>query len=170
MQMNETNKEVKKVLDYFYKAGHIIVNITKASDTKIWLDKSYIDSSGIIQGDHNDWTIKKEQTSHIKFTDKKNFLGLGFDTVCSVFSTNYFVIELESDKNKAYLVVSVKNGIHKVGKSITNKARVYDNKHSVIEVGFGRKDFVDTVGEYNVYNQKEWNDLTKYALNLEHRI
>jgi hypothetical protein len=121
MQMNETNKEVKKVLDYFYKAGHKIVNITKASDTKIWLDKSYIDSSGIIQGDHNDWTIKKEQTSHIKFTDKKNFLGLGFDTVCSVFSTNYFVIELESDKNKAYLVVSVKNGIHKVGKSITNK-------------------------------------------------
>lgn len=165
--MNETNKEVKKVLDYFYSAGHKIISIKKASDTQVWLSRTYDDVRGIAQGDHNDWNLKEEQTSHIKFKEAKNFLGLGVDTVLSSFTTEHFVIELENDKSKAYVVVSVKNGIHKVN---NYKARVYENKHSVLEVGFGKKDFVDNFGEYNVYNQKQWNDLTKYALNLEHRL
>ena len=164
------NKEVKKVLDYFSKAGHEVKGVEPINSTPIYLDKDFEDEFGLIQGDHNDWNIEESQISHIEFTEKKNFMGLGFDTVMSRFTTNYFVIELESDEKKGFIVVKVENGIFKVGSGITNKARVTNNTHKVVYVGFGRKDFVDSFGEYNTFTKTEWNKLTKYALNLENRL
>ena len=167
--MNETNKEVKKVLDYFYSAGHKIINITSAFDTKVWLDKTYEDVVGIVQGGAKDWNIKDEsKVNHIEFKPVKNFLGLGIETVVSNQTRNHFVIELESDTNKAYIVVKVENGMFQIGNQ--DKVRITNNKHTVLEVGFGKKEFVDNFGEYNVFNQKQWNELTKYALNLENRL
>lgn len=164
------NKEVKKVLDYFSKAGHEVKSVEPINTTPVYLDKDFEDVFGFIQGDHNDWNIEENQTTHIEFTEKKNFMGLGFDTVMSKFTKNYFVIELESDKSKGFIVVKVENGIHKVGKGINNKARVTNNTHNVVYVGFGKKEFVDSFGEYNTFNKTEWNKLTKFALNLENRL
>jgi len=62
------NKEVKKVLDYFSKAGHQVKGVEPINTTPIYLDKDFEDVLGFIQGYHNDWNIEENQTTYIEFT------------------------------------------------------------------------------------------------------